>query len=129
MNKEEAKEAIRKISNIIDQWTDMKLDDRDTLELLEPLLQTLITYFDLDPAGEKKLNEDQESGLKLRSEDLETPGAEESEVKKEELQDSESESGDLFSKEESGDLEAKDESKSKSKSKKSFAGSDGEIPF
>jgi len=109
MSKEQAQEAIIQISNIVDQWTDMNLDANDALELLAPLLKTVITYFDLDPTGddEKKSNEKHELDLKTYD-----PG-------EKELQE------DLFSKEETEN----DESKSKPKSKKEFAGSNGEIPF
>ena len=110
----ELKEAIRKISNIVDQWTDMKLDANYALELLLPLLKTVTSYFE----GEDRAAESSSDP------NLETPGAEEYElVEKEELQEVE---GDLFSKTE--DLEDKDESKS-SKKKRKFAGSNGEIPF
>jgi hypothetical protein len=71
MNKEEAQEAIRKISNIIDQWTDMRMDANDALELLLPLLKTVTSYFDLDPAAEKKrsMYEDLEEGLESETEE------------------------------------------------------------
>lgn len=118
MSKEQAQEAIRKISNIIDQWTEMRMDANDALELLAPLLAILTSYLDLEQIPAAGSSSDP---------NLETPGAEEYEVEKEELQDSEPEPGDLFSKE-SEDHEDKDESKSKSKKRK-FAGSNGEIPF
>lgn len=119
MSKEQAQEALRKMNNIIDQWTDMRMDANDACELLLPLLKTVTSYFDLDPAAESS------SDLNLeKAEDLETPEAEEDEAKEKMLQE------DLFSKEESEDLELNDESKSKSKKKsKEFAGSNGEIPF
>lgn len=75
MSKEQIQEAIIQISNIIDQWTSMNLDANDALELLEPLLRTVITYFDLDPTGDEKksLYEDLEKGLEEEKlEDLET---------------------------------------------------------
>ena len=73
MSKEEAQEALVRANRIIDQWTDMKLDANDALELLLPLLQTLISYFDLEqiPAGEEKksLYEDLEKDLDLEDGD------------------------------------------------------------
>lgn len=73
----ELQEALRKISNIIDQWTDMRMDANDALELLVPLLETVTAYFQKEetPAvGEKKsLYEDLEKGLEdEKLEDLET---------------------------------------------------------
>ena len=114
MNKDQAQEAIRKISNIVDQWTDMRMDANDALELLLPELKIVISYFDLDPAAGSSSDPNLE-----KAESEETPG---DEVEKEELQE------DLFSKEESESEKEDDESKSKSKKRK-FAGSNGEIPF
>ncbi len=117
MNKEEAKEALIQASRIIDQWEKNELESYEAMEMLAPLLKTITAHFErVDPAAESSSDPN-----------LETPGAEEYEVEKEELQDSEPEPGDLFSKE-SEDHEDKDESKSKSKKRK-FAGSNGEIPF
>jgi len=121
----ELKEAIRKISNIVDQWTDMKLDANYALELLLPLLKTVTSYFE----GEDRAAESSSDP------NLETPGAEEYElVEKEELQEVE---GDLFSKtedleEQKEDVREEDEpkfKKSPKKKRKEFAGSNGEIPF
>jgi len=118
MDKEEAKEALIQASRIIDQWEKNELDSREAMEMISPLLKTIAAYLDLEqipaPAGEKKsLYEDLEAGLEEEKlEDLETYEPEE----------------DLFTKE-SEDLESKDESKSKSKKRKEFAGSNGEIPF
>jgi len=118
MNEEEVKSAVIQISNIIDQWTDMNLDDHDTLEMLEPLLATVITYFDLAPTGDDEKKEKNEDLEKEEKRELdETPGSDEAEQE------------DLFSKSESEESNDESKSKSKSKSNKSFAGSDGEIPF
>lgn len=111
----ELKEALVRAGRIIDQWEKNELESYEAMELLAPLLKTITAHI-VDPAAESSSDPN-----------LETPGAEEYEVEKEELQDSEPEPGDLFSKE-SEDLEDKDESKSKSKKRK-FAGSNGEIPF
>jgi len=70
MSKEE-QEAIRKINNIIQEWTDMRMDANDALELLLPLLKIITSYFervqDLElksPGEEKKsLYEDLEKDL------------------------------------------------------------------
>ena len=66
MSKEEAQEAVRKINNIIEQWTENRLDANSTLELLLPLLETVISYFEKEetPGEEKKsLYEDLEKDL------------------------------------------------------------------
>lgn len=109
MNEEEAKKALIQASRIIDQWEENELDSREAMEMISPLLKTITAH--VDPAA----------GSRNSDQDLD-----EAAIEKEELQDSELEPGDLFSKTE--DLESKDESKSKSKKRK-FAGSNGEIPF
>lgn len=75
MSKEEAMEALRKMNNIIDQWTDMKLDANDALELIAPLLATVTAYFEKEetPGEKKTLFQDLEEGLEdEKLEDLET---------------------------------------------------------
>lgn len=113
----ELQEALVRAGRIIDQWEKNELESYEAMELLAPLLKTIAAHIERgDPAAESSSDPN-----------LETPEAEEHElVEKEELQDSEPEPEDLFSKTE--DHEDKDESKSKSKKRK-FAGSNGEIPF
>ena len=78
MNLEEAKSALRKMNNIIDQWEKNELESREAMELIAPLLATVKAYFEKEetpaPAGEKKsLYEDLEKGLEdEKLEDLET---------------------------------------------------------
>ena len=112
MNEEELKEALAKAGRIIDHWERQELDSQEAMEMLAPLLATITAHIErVDPAAESSSD----------------PNLEKAES--EELQE------DLFSKEESGDLEEEkedvidDESKSKSKKRKKFAGSNGEIPF
>lgn len=71
MSKEEIQEAIRKINNIMQEWTDMRMDANDALELLAPLFKIVTSYFDLDPAAEEKrsMYEDLEEGLESETEE------------------------------------------------------------
>jgi len=42
----EAREAIKKIDKIIQEWEESWLDSRETLELLIPYVKTIITYLE-----------------------------------------------------------------------------------
>ncbi|GAI88448.1 unnamed protein product [marine sediment metagenome] len=45
--KNEAKEAIKRIDKIIQEWEENWLDSREALELLVPDLKTIICYFEI----------------------------------------------------------------------------------
>ena len=114
------KEALVRVNRIIDHWERQELDSNEAMEMICPLLATITAHMErvLDPAAGSKEEKEDEAASHLP----------EKEKEKEELQDSEPEPGDLFSKTED-DLETKDESKSSKKKPKEFAGSNGEIPF
>ena len=125
MDKEEAKEALIQASRIIDQWEKNELESYEAMEMISPLLKTITAHVEnVDPAAGSdeaaREKEEKEEGDEAAS------FLPEEEKEKEKLQE------DLFSKEESEDLEEEKEDvddESKSKKRKEFAGSDGEIPF
>ena len=44
--KNEAKEAIKRIDKIIQEWEENRIGDHETVELLVPDLKTIICYFE-----------------------------------------------------------------------------------
>jgi len=46
IDKNEAKEAIRRVDRIIQEWEQNRLGDHETIELLIPDLKIIITHFE-----------------------------------------------------------------------------------
>jgi len=44
--KNEAKEAIRRVDRIIQEWEENRIGDHETIELLIPDLKIITTYFE-----------------------------------------------------------------------------------
>jgi len=44
--KNEAKEAIKRVDRIIQEWEENRIGDHETIELLIPDLKIIITYFE-----------------------------------------------------------------------------------
>jgi len=67
MNRDQAKEDLRKMNNIIDQWEKNELESYEAMEMISPLLKTIAAYLDLEqiPGSEEKksLYEDLEKDL------------------------------------------------------------------
>ena len=54
MMKNEAKEAIKRIDKVIQQWEENWLDSREVLELLIPDLKIITTYFERTQDSEEE---------------------------------------------------------------------------
>jgi len=53
-DKNEVKEAIKRINKILQKWDDHWLDTREALEMIVPDIKTLICYFEKIQDSEKE---------------------------------------------------------------------------